>query len=97
MEGKPGLFSLAGNIFKNTLSMINMPWPDRRFKEVWEFWKKYKYNEWRRFKYKSEQSEQTALNLLYKMANGDLETAIAIIQRSAGNRWQRLHFFNTGN
>lgn len=75
--------------------MIKLPWDDPEFKRVWDFWKEYKYREFRKFKFKSVVSEQTALNGLFKKAAGDMKTAIAIIQRSAENRWAGLWEFNT--
>ena len=66
-----------------------MLWDDEEFFHVWEFWKKYKQEQFR-FKYKSTISEQGALSKLYELSGGKLETAMLIIKQSIQNGWQGL-------
>lgn len=55
----------------------------------WQGWKDYKQEEHRE-KYRSPKTEQAAANKLFKLANGDPETARLIIQQSIENRWKGL-------
>jgi hypothetical protein len=61
----------------------------KSFEEAWELWKRYKREE-HRFSYKSAISEQSALNKLVELSNGDEETAKAIIKQSFENGWKGL-------
>lgn len=55
--------------------------------EVWNLWKDYKKKEFG-FKYKSEQSEQSALTKLKNLAGEDGNLAKDIIQQSMANGWK---------
>lgn len=59
------------------------------FKKNWEQWKLYKKDELK-FRYKTVQSEQAALNSLVNLAKGNEETAIRIIHQSMANGWKGL-------
>jgi len=74
---------------RNSLKEVTMLWDDEEFFHVWEFWKKYKQEQFR-FKYKSTISEQGALSKLYELSGGKLETAMLIIKQSIQNGWQGL-------
>lgn len=68
---------------------ITLPWQDDDFKQAWEDWKEYKFKE-HKFKFKSNKTEQTALNGLHDKANGDKEAAKRIIKKSIENGWKGL-------
>ena len=68
---------------------IVFPWETEDFKTTWENWKEYKKLEFR-FKYKSPQSEQAALNGLTKLADNATE-AKEIILQSMANGWKGFH------
>ena len=59
------------------------------FEEIWKEWKQYKKEE-HRDKYKSVNTEQKAFNNLYKLANGDFETAREIVNYSIANKYKGL-------
>lgn len=56
---------------------------------MWDGWKTYKREEHRKA-YKSERTEQQAINHLYELSAGSLENASKIIQQSIANQWQGL-------
>jgi hypothetical protein len=58
-------------------------------RHMWQAWKTYKRDEHRKT-YKSEKTEQQAIQSLYEMAGGNLETASKIISQSIANQWQGL-------
>lgn len=66
---------------------IAMPFDSDRFENYWKNWKEYKKLE-HGFKYKSAQSEQSALISLSKLADGEEDTAIRIIMQSMENGWK---------
>lgn len=66
--------------------MIIYPFDDE-FKEYWDLWKQYKKEQFK-FVYKSVISEQAALNKLVRLAKGDKQTAMQIIDESMANGWQ---------
>jgi uncharacterized protein YihD (DUF1040 family) len=66
---------------------VQMPWTEKDFLEMWEYWKTYKKEEFK-FTYKSVISEQAALNRLSKLSDGDKDIAIAIIKQSMANSWK---------
>ena len=72
------------------------PFTSDQFTEAWQFWKSYKQKQ-HRFKYKSIESEQAALNRLTQLSGGIEETAIEIIKQSMGNGWQGLCEIKTTN
>ncbi len=57
------------------------------FLTAWNYWKEYKSKEFK-FNYKSEISEQAAINELVKLSNGDKNVCIAIIMQSLSNGWK---------
>lgn len=66
---------------------IAFPFDSDNFKSFWNNWKEYKKAE-HGFKYKSQQSEQSALISLNKLAGGNEEIAIKIIMQSMENGWK---------
>lgn len=65
--------------------------------DLWEGWKLYKKEEHRE-SYKSEKTEQAAINQLYQLSGGDLAAAKKIIEQSIANRWKGLfQLKNTNN
>lgn len=65
---------------------ITMPFGEI-FKSQWLIWKQYKLKE-HKFGYKSPESEQSAINELIKLANGDEDISIKIITQSLSNGWK---------
>ena len=64
---------------------------------IWDAWKSYKQDEHRK-NYKSAKTEQQAINQLYELAGGNVETASKIVQQSIANQWQGLfELKNTNN
>ena len=64
---------------------------------IWDAWKSYKQDEHRK-NYKSSKTEQQAINQLYELAGGNVETASKIVQQSIANQWQGLfELKNTNN
>ncbi len=59
------------------------------FLETWDFWKRYKMEEFK-FKYKGCLSEQAALMQLSELSGSDEITAVAIIKQSMSNGWKGL-------
>ena len=57
--------------------------------ELWAGWCEYKETEFRD-KYKSEKSEQVAIDKLVEMSGQDLTKARQIVQQSIANRWKGL-------
>ena len=57
------------------------------FIQFWNQWKEYKSKE-HKFNYKTYISEQSALDNLQKLSNGNEQTAIAIIDQSIINGWK---------
>ena len=69
--------------------IVKLPFESERFKKAWEYWISYKKQQFKQT-YKSESSEQIAVNHLFKLANSNEETAINIIAQSVTNTWQGL-------
>jgi len=67
---------------------IIYPWNEIEFSQIWEFWKKYKKEQFR-FVYK-EIGEQGALSKLSELSDGKLEIAMLIIKQSIQNGWSGL-------
>lgn len=66
---------------------IVLPFDSPEFTEHWQWWRKYKQEQFG-FKYKSQVTEQAAVNDLVKIAKGDEVTAIEIIRQSIANGWK---------
>ena len=69
---------------KSVLVFISPDWS-----ELWAGWCDYKETEFRD-KYKSEKSEQVAIDKLVEMSGQDLTKARQIVQQSIANRWKGL-------
>ena len=67
-------------------SKVNYPWDELEFSQIWEFWKKYKSQQYN-FTYK-EIGEQGALSKLVELSDGKLETAMLIVKQSIQNGWK---------
>lgn len=84
---------------KKEFSVIEIIFPfDIEFKNYWLQWKTYKDGEFK-FKYKTIQSEQSAINELVSLSKGVKENAIAIINQSMAKGWKgffELKNFNNG-
>jgi len=66
---------------------ITYPFTSSQFMQHWEIWKDYKSKD-HKFKFKSAGSEQASLNELVKLAQGNEQTAILIIQQSMAKGWK---------
>lgn len=66
---------------------IVLPFDSPEFTEHWQWWRRYKQEQFG-FKYKSQVTEQAAINDLVKIAKGDEVTAIEIIKQSIANGWK---------
>lgn len=66
---------------------VEYPFDSKEFFDLWLNWKDYKKKEFK-FNYKSIQSEQAALIQLSNLSNGDLDTALKIINQSFSNGWK---------
>lgn len=75
---------------KNEKKEIIYPFSSSEFLEYWHKWKNYRRAE-HGFKYKSEISEQTALNTLAKTANKQEHRAIQIIDYSIAQGYKGLY------
>lgn len=64
-----------------------MPWESDEFADAWREWKAYKKAE-HSFKFKSPNTEQTALHKLYQDAEGNEQLAIYAIATSISNGWK---------
>lgn len=62
---------------------------DSKLLLAWQSWKEYKHSQFK-FKFKSAQSETTALKNLKTLSNGKQDIAIAIINQSIANGWKGL-------
>lgn len=68
---------------------IVFPFSSTEFKDLWENWKTYRKEEFRK-SYKTTQSEQAALKNVCQLAGGDENTAREIIEQSIAHQWQGL-------
>ena len=68
---------------------IVFPFLSDEFKELWNNWKIYRKNEFKK-NYKTAQSEQAALKNVCKLRSGNEEVAKEIITQSIANQWQGL-------
>ena len=73
---------------KESKAEIIYPWDDEKFIQVWEFWKKYKREQFR-FTYKPI-GETATINKLFELAGGDLGIAMLVIKQSIENGWSGL-------
>ena len=73
---------------------VTLPWSSQKFADNWENWKLYRSKE-HKFKYKSEHSEQAALNDLVKISGGIEDIACQIIQQSMAKSWRGLFELKT--
>ena len=67
--------------------MIELPFNTPEFAEAWTDWQEYKLEEFK-FKYKSKHSLLAAFKKLHRLAEGNEQTAIAIIEESMANGWK---------
>lgn len=81
---------------KDEKPKIEYPFHSDEFYQCWNRWKQYKKEEWR-FYYKSAISEQSALDDLRKISNGNEHTAIDIIGQSLAKGWQGLFPIKNNN
>ena len=63
---------------------------------IWDAWKSYKRDEHRKT-YNSAKTEQQAINQLYELSGGNVETASKIVQQSIANQWQGLFILKNIN
>ena len=83
------------NVNENIIKKgVVLPFDSENFKEAWDYWKKYKKEEFR-FNYKSEISEQGSLTELDNMSGHDEVKAIEIIKQSIKKGWKG--FFELNN
>jgi hypothetical protein len=68
---------------------IVMPWESDEFADAWRQWKEYKRIE-KRFKFKSPNTEQTALHKIHQDAEGNEQLAIYAIGASIAAGWTGL-------
>ncbi len=64
-------------------------YPNLEFEKIWKGWIEYKKSEHKE-KFKSPKTEQTAINKLIELSNGDSECAAKIINHSIANRYKGL-------
>ena len=69
--------------------MVILPFESENFIKYWTFWKDFKNKQFN-FKFKTAQSEQSALNDLVNLSDGYEETAIKIIEQSMAKGWKGL-------
>ena len=72
------------NLSSLEISVFDVPDP---FVEIWDRWVKYKWKQYK-FKYKSEDSEETAKNELLKLCGGDPQKATQILDYSIARGYQ---------
>lgn len=80
-------------------NIVNLPFKNSEFETAWNDWKEYKQSQ-HKFKFKSQKSEQTALNQLSELSKNSSDTAIKIINQSIANGWKgffELKNLNNGN
>lgn len=72
---------------EEVLSFLNMHWESEIFTNAWITWKEYKKTQ-HNFKYKTNETEQVALDQLLKLSEGLEIQALEIIQTSIANGWK---------
>lgn len=75
------------NVNENKINDLIMSKFDISLCEIWRQWKEFKLSQFN-FRYKTYQTELTAINNLYKLSNGTTSTAIEIINQSIANGWK---------
>lgn len=80
---------------KNRSKNVKNPFSEN-FVEFWELWKEYKKNS-HKFIYKLKSSEQSSLNHLFKLSDGNEMKAKEIIDQSIRNGWKGLFELKTHN
>jgi hypothetical protein len=75
------------------IEKIVMPFESEKFKKFWDNWREYKSREFK-FKFKSLQSEQAAINKLVELADGKEEYCYEIIIQSMANGWKGFFELN---
>jgi|GEM_PF-1556205 len=78
------------NINENRIVLI---YPNEEFEKLWKGWIEYKKAEHKE-KFKSPKTEQTAINKLVELSNGDTELASKIVNHSIANRYKGLFAIN---
>jgi uncharacterized protein YdaU (DUF1376 family) len=68
---------------------IELEYPNNEYKRIWKGWIEYKKIEHKQ-KFKSEKTEQTAINNLVEISNGDWQLAEKIVNNSISNRYKGL-------
>jgi hypothetical protein len=68
-------------------------YPSLEFKNLWEEWIEYKKVE-HKDRYKSKKTEQTAINNLIKLCNGNIKIAQEIVNNSISNKYKGLFKLN---
>jgi len=69
--------------------MVILPFDSKDFIKYWTYWKEFKNKQFN-FKFKTAQSEQSALNDLVNLSDGIEENAIKIIEQSMAKGWKGL-------
>lgn len=75
---------------------VVLPFDSNSFKDSWQVWKDYKKNE-HKFSYKTVVTEQAALMKLNKLAAGQENNAVEIINESIANGWKGFFKTETNN
>lgn len=89
---------IKGNESKEKF-LVDLPFKNSEFESAWNDWKEYKQSQ-HKFKFKSQKSEQTALNQLSELSKNSSDIAIKIINQSIANGWKgffELKNLNNGN
>ncbi len=68
-------------------------YPNSEFEKIWKGWIEYKKAEHKE-KFKSPKTEQTAINKLVELSNGNSEIASKIVNHSIANRYKGLFAIN---
>ena len=71
------------------MDMVILPFESEDFIKYWTYWKDFKNKQFN-FKFKTIQSEQSALNDLVKLSDGYEDMAIKIIEQSMAKGWKGL-------
>lgn len=69
--------------------LVILPFESEEFIKYWTYWKEFKNKQFN-FKFKTIQSEQSALNDLVKLSDGYENMAIKIIEQSMAKGWKGL-------
>lgn len=76
---------------KVTAQPVTLPWDSEAFAAAWQRWKTYKLEQFR-FRYKSTDSESSALRELYTtLSGGNEEIAIRLIDHAITKSWQGIY------